>query len=314
MQKTRIHSSRFRRFLRSLYTYKGLLLMMLPAIVFFAVFRYAPMYGVTVAFKDFKVKKGILGSPWADPATKYFIRMFNNPSFMRAFKNTLVISILKILFTFPAPIIFAIMLNEVRNTAFKKTIQTVTYLPHFMSWIVVAGLMRVLLSPVDGVINDIIVALGGNKIRFLMEPKWFRPLVVLSSLWKNVGWGSIVYLAALTGIDPQLYEAADIDGANGVQKFTRICLPLLKPTTIYVLTISIYAGLAMFTESYMIFGGNNSPKNYGLTIVGYLYRYGFEKVDKFGFASAVGLVLLVGAMIITVAQLFITGTIGRKED
>ena len=132
MQKSRLHSSRFRRFLRSLYTYKGLLLMMLPAIVFFAVFRYAPMYGVTVAFKDFKVKKGILGSPWADPATKYFIRMFNNPSFMRAFRNTLAISILKIVFTFPAPIIFAIMLNEVRNSAFKKTIQTVTYLPHFI--------------------------------------------------------------------------------------------------------------------------------------------------------------------------------------
>ena len=124
----------------------------------------------------------------------------------------------------------------------------------------------------------------------------------------------LYYTAGLKSISNDLYEAAEIDGANEFQKFWNVILPLLKPTTIYVLTISIYAGLSMFTESYMIFGTNNSPKNYGLTIVGYLYRYGFEKVDKFGFASAVGLVLLAGAMVITVVQLFVTGTIGRKEE
>ena len=138
--------------------------------------------------------------------------------------------------------------------------------------------------------------------------------MVLLCFWRWTGMNMLYYMAGLKSIPAELYEAADIDGANAFQKFTKICLPLLKPTTIYVLTISIYAGLSMFTESYMIFGGNNSPKNYGLTIVGYLYRYGFEKVDKFGFASAVGLVLLVGSLIITLVQLWITGTIGRKGE
>jgi putative aldouronate transport system permease protein len=310
MQKTRIHSSRFRRFLRSLYTYKGLLLMMLPAIVFFAVFRYAPMYGVTVAFKDFKVKKGILGSPWADPATKYFIRMFNNPSFMRAFKNTLVISILKILFTFPAPIIFAIMLNEVRNTAFKKTIQTVTYLPHFMSWIVVAGLMRVLLSPVDGVINDIIVALGGNKIRFLMEPKWFRPLVVLSSLWKNVGWGSIVYLAALTGIDPQLYEAADIDGASGMQKILHVTLPCIFPTIsiMFILRIGdiMSGGFDQIVNLY-----NSLTYSVGDILDTYAYRVGLVDFD-YSLSTALSLFKNVIGLIMVLITNYVTKKLGQE--
>ena len=310
MQKSRLHSSRFRRFLRSLYTYKGLLLMMLPAIVYFAVFRYAPMYGVTVAFKDFKVKKGILGSPWADPATKYFIRMFNNPSFMRAFRNTLAISILKIVFTFPAPIIFAIMLNEVRNSAFKKTIQTVTYLPHFMSWIVVAGLMRVLLSPVDGVINDIIVALGGNKIRFLMEPKWFRPLVVLSSLWKNVGWGSIVYLAALTGIDPQLYEAADIDGASGMQKILHVTLPCIFPTIsiMFILRIGdiMSGGFDQIVNLY-----NSLTYSVGDILDTYAYRVGLVDFD-YSLSTALSLFKNVIGLIMVLITNYVTKKLGQE--
>ena len=138
--------------------------------------------------------------------------------------------------------------------------------------------------------------------------------MVLLCFWRWTGMNMLYYMAGLKSIPVELYEAADIDGSNSFQKFTKIVLPLLKPTTIYVLTISIYAGLSMFTESYMIFGGNNSPKNYGLTIVGYLYRYGFEKVDKFGFASAVGLVLMVGSLVITLIQLWVTGTIGRRGE
>jgi len=159
-------------------------------------------------------------------------------------------------------------------------------------------------------------ALGwSDPPRFLANYTWALPAVMLVSIWSSLGYRTFIYSAALQGLPKDLYEAADIDGANAVQKFCHIGWPLLKPTTVYVLTISIYAGLSMFTESYMIFGNNNSPKNYGLTIVGYLYRYGFEKVDKFGFASAVGLVLLVGAMIITVAQLFATGTLSfRKKE
>ena len=170
-------------------------------------------------------------------------------------------------------------------------------------------------SELDGaMMNQLRKLLGQQPITWLKDQNGSMFAMVLLCFWRWTGMNMLYYMAGLKSISRELYEAADIDGANSVQKFTKICLPLLKPTTIYVLTISIYAGLAMFTESYMIFGGNNSPKNYGLTIVGYLYRYGFEKVDKFGFASAVGLVLLAGALIITLAQLRITGVIGRKED
>lgn len=310
MQKYRMHPSTVHRFLRSLYLYRGLLMMMLPAVIYFVVFKYAPMYGITVAFKDFKVKKGILGSPWANPATKYFIRMFNNPSFMRAFKNTLVISILKIIFTFPAPIIFAIMLNEVRSTFYKKTIQTITYLPHFMSWIVVAGLMRMLLSPVDGVVNDVIVALGGTKIRFLMEPKWFRPLVVLSSLWKNVGWGSIVYLAALTGIDPQLYEAADMDGASGLQKILHVTLPCIFPTIsiMFILRIGdiMNGGFDQIVNLY-----NSLTYSVGDILDTYAYRVGLIDFD-YSLSTALSLFKnIIGLMMVLLTN-FVTKKLGQE--
>lgn len=163
--------------------------------------------------------------------------------------------------------------------------------------------------------NQLLVMLGGQPIAWLKYNRWTAMFaMVLLCCWRWTGMNILYYMAGLKSIPGELYEAAEIDGADAVQKFLHVGWPLLKPTTIYVLTISIYAGLSMFTESLMIFGTNNSPKNYGLTIVGYLYRYGFERVDKFGFASAVGLVLLAGAMVITVAQLYITGAIGRRKE
>ena len=168
----------------------------------------------------------------------------------------------------------------------------------------------------NAMMNQIRASFGLEPIAWLKGESTSMFAMVLLCMWRWTGMNILYYMAGLKSIPNDLYEAAEIDGANEWQKFWNVILPLLKPTAIYVLTISIYAGLSMFTESYMIFGNNNSPKNYGLTIVGYLYRYGFEKVDKFGFASAVGLVLLVGAMIITVAQLIVTGTIqiGKKEE
>ena len=182
--------------------------------------------------------------------------------------------------------------------------------------VVVAGIIfRMMFSELSGaMMNQIRASLGLAPIAWLKGEWTSMFAMVLLCMWRWTGMNILYYTAGLKSISNDLYEAAEIDGANEFQKFWNVILPLLKPTTIYVLTISIYAGLSMFTESYMIFGTNNSPKNYGLTIVGYLYRYGFEKVDKFGFASAVGLVLLAGAMVITVVQLFVTGTIGRKEE
>ena len=195
-----------------------------------------------------------------------------------------------------------------------KFFKTVAFMP-VLSSVVVAGIIfRMMFSELPGALmNQVVTSLGGEPVIWLKGEWTAMFAMVLLCCWRWTGMNILYYMAGLKSIPGDLYEAAEIDGAGAVQKFLHVGWPLLKPTTIYVLTISIYAGLSMFTESYMIFGGNNSPKNYGLTIVGYLYRYGFEKVDKFGFASAVGLVLLVGAMIITVAQLLITGTIGPKS-
>ena len=183
--------------------------------------------------------------------------------------------------------------------------------------VVVAGIVfRMMFSELPGALmNQALTLFGGKPIAWLKYNRWTAMFaMVLLCCWRWTGMNILYYMAGLKSIPAELYEAAEIDGAGAVQKFLHVGWPLLKPTTIYVLTISIYAGLSMFTESLMVFGTNNSPKNYGLTIVGYLYRYGFEKVDKFGFASAVGLVLLAGAMIVTVAQLYLTGTIGRRKE
>ena len=289
-----------------------LLLMVLPALIYLLIFHYKPMYGVVIAFKSYKFKLGILGSPWC--GLENFQRLFSSYWFPIILKNTLTISILSLVMGFPMPILLALMVNEIEHEKIKRTFQTISYAPHFISTIVVCGMVILFTNPNSGIINKALGLFGLEPVAFMQSAPAFKWVYVLSGIWQSTGWSSIIYFAALSGVDKSLLEAAEIDGAGAVQKFLHVGWPLLKPTTIYVLTISIYAGLSMFTESLMVFGTNNSPKNYGLTIVGYLYRYGFEKVDKFGFASAVGLVLLAGAMIITVAQLYLTGTIGRRKE
>ncbi len=278
---------RFRRTMRDCYKYRGLLLLLLPAFIWFIIFKYAPMYGVVVAFKNYKVKYGIIGSAWNDPLFKNFIKLFTTPNFWQVFNNTLIISLLKIAFTFPAPIIFALMLNEVRNQRYKKLIQTVTYLPHFISWVVLAGLLRTLLSPVNGVVNDIIVAFGGEPIKFLMEKSWFRPLVVISSMWKNIGWGSIVYLAAITGIDPTMYEAAEIDGAGRFRRIFSITLPSILPviTIMFILRMGeiMSGGFDQIVNLY-----NSFTYSVGDILDTYAFRMGLEKFD-YGYSTAVTL-------------------------
>ena len=290
----------------------GLYLLLLPALVLLILFAYKPMYGVVIAFKNYKFKLGILGSPWC--GLENFQRLFSSYWFPIILKNTLTISILSLVMGFPMPILLALMVNEVEHEKIKRTFQTISYAPHFISTIVVCGMVILFTNPNSGIINKALGLFGLEPVAFMQSAPAFKWVYVLSGIWQSTGWSSIIYFAALSGVDKSLLEAAEIDGAGAVLKFLHVGWPLLKPTTIYVLTISIYAGLSMFTESLMVFGTNNSPKNYGLTIVGYLYRYGFEKVDKFGFASAVGLVLLAGAMIITVAQLYLTGTIGRRKE
>ena len=280
-----------------------------PFIITFLVFFLYPLIStIMMSFQDIKAS----GSEWI--GFKNYENMFSNKVFFIAVKNSMRYMILTCALLIPIPLLLAYMLNS-KSMMFAGAFKTISFMPVLCSVVVAGIIFRMMFSELPGALmNQVLVAFGGEPIIWLKGEWTAMFAMVLLCCWRWTGMNILYYMAGLKAIPGELYEAADIDGANALQKFMHIGWPLLKPTTVYVLTISIYAGLAMFTESYMIFGNNNSPKNYGLTIVGYLYRYGFEKVDKFGFASAVGLVLLAGAMIITVAQLYMTGTIGRKED
>jgi len=280
-----------------------------PFIITFLVFFAYPL--ISTIMMSFQEITGA-GTTWI--GLKNYQDLFANKNFYTAVRNSVVYMVLTCAILIPVPMLLA-YLAETGLSKAGSLFKTVAFMPVLCSVVVAGIIFRMMFSELDGaMMNQLRGLLGMKPITWLKDQHGSMFAMVLLCFWRWTGMNMLYYMAGLKSISRELYEAADIDGANGVQKFTKICLPLLKPTTIYVLTISIYAGLAMFTESYMIFGGNNSPKNYGLTIVGYLYRYGFEKVDKFGFASAVGLVLLVGALIITLVQLRITGVIGKKED
>lgn len=281
----------------------------LPFILTFVIFFLYPLIStVLMSFQDIKGS----GSQWI--GFKNYDNMFSNKTFYIAVKNSVTYMVLTCALLIPFPLLFAYMLNS-KTMKYGEAFRTISFMPVLCSVVVAGIVFRMMFSELPGALMNQVIGVFGQSSIIWLKGEWTSMFaMVLLCCWRWTGMNILYYMAGLKAIPNELYEAADIDGANAVQKFRHVGWPLLKPTTIYVLTISIYAGLAMFTESYMVFGNNNSPKNYGLTIVGYLYRYGFEKVDKFGFASAVGLVLLAGAMIITVGQLFITGTIGRKEE
>ena len=280
-----------------------------PFIITFAVFFVYPM--ITTVLMSFQEITGS-GTTWV--GFKNYQDMFANKNFYTAVSNSMTYMLLTCAILIPVPMVLA-YIAESKFSKAGKFFKTVAFMPVLCSVVVAGIIFRMMFSELDGALmNQARGVFGLEPITWLKGSSTSMFAMVLLCFWRWTGMKMLYYMAGLKAIPSELYEAADIDGANSFQKFTKIVLPLLKPTTIYVLTISIYAGLSMFTESYMIFGGNNSPKNYGLTIVGYLYRYGFEKVDKFGFASAVGLVLMVGSLVITLIQLWVTGTIGRREE
>ncbi len=279
----------------------------LPFVVTFLVFFVYPLIStVRMSFQD------ILPGQVEWIGTKNYQRLLGDKMFGQAVSNSVRYMVITCALLIPFPMLFAYMINS-RSMKFAGVFKSVYFVP-VLSSVVVAGIVfRLMFSELPGaMMNSILQMLGKPAIIWLKleYPSLFA--LILLCCWRWTGMNMLYYLAGLKSIPSELYEAADIDGANAVQKFRFIGWPLLKPTTIYVLTISIYAGLAMFTESYMVFGNNNSPHNYGLTIVGYLYRYGFERL-RMGYASAVGLALLVGAMTINLLQLRVTGVIGGKE-
>lgn len=214
-----------------------LYLMILPGLLYFLIFKYAPMGGLVIAFQNYYPFLGIKGSQWV--GLEHFRRFFTSGDFAMLMRNTLVLFGLNLVFAFPASIILAIALNEVRNTRFKKGVQTIVYLPHFISWVIVVSIFYVLLTTEGGAINNLIASAGKDKVPFLTDPKWFRPLYIIQEIWKGAGWGSIVYLAALTNVDQQLYEAADLDGASRMQMIWHVTLPSIRPTIITMLILKV---------------------------------------------------------------------------
>ncbi len=272
--------------------------MLLPFLAYYLIFRYRPIYGLQIAFKDYSLVKGVADSPWV--GLDNFITLFQDPYFFRVLRNTIMIGLYTIVFYFPIPIILALLLNELRNKAFKRVTQTFIYIPHFISVVIVAGLVTNFLAPTNGIVNIIISRLGGEKIYFLVKPAYFRPIYILMQSWKEAGFASVLYLAALSGIDIQLYESAIIDGANRFKQTWHITLPGILPTIVITLLIKIGNFLDIGYEAILLI---YQPVTYEVADVinTYTYRMGillgnYEISTVAGFFnSLVGMLLVIGA-------------------
>lgn len=252
--------------------------------LYYIIFHYLPMYGVTLAFKDFTFGKGIMGSPWV--GLKWFDEFFNSFYFTRLVKNTFLLGFYGILWGFPVPIIFALCLNEIRNSYFRKISQTISYFPNFISTVIIVGILYNFLSVNGGLVNVLLNKLNINSISFLDSPQWFRTLYIGSSIWQGFGFGSIIYLAAISGIDQQLYEALEVDGGNRLQKIWHITLPGIKPTIIILLILAMGSVFSVGFEKVMLM---YNPGIYDVSdvIQTYVYRRGILDGD-FSFATSVG--------------------------
>lgn len=277
-------SRRKNAFLTAIRKHVWLYALLLPSLVYFALFHFLPYYGLSIAFKDFSPFRGIAGSPWV--GLKHFRQLFENPDFARLMTNTILISLYKLVFGFPVPIIFALLLNEVKAALFKRTVQTITYFPHFLSWVVYGGIVVTFLTP-SGVINAGLKTLNLEAVNFLIDEAYFRPIVVLTSIMKDFGWGAIIYLAALAGVNPELYQSATVDGANRFQQLLHVTIPGIMPTVTLMFIINLSHVLdAGFEQIYVLI--NPSVYQVGDIIDTYVYRMGLEK-GQFSLATAVGL-------------------------
>jgi len=286
--------------LKRVLSYREIYIMLIPAMLFYLIFCYGPMYGITLAFKDYWSSKGILGSPWV--GFDNFRVIFKSQAFWKVFRNTLEINIGRLIFGFPMPIILALMLNELKSEHYKRTIQTIIYLPHFLSWVIIAGIIFALFSN-DGLVNNIIVYLGFEKINFLANPKTFRPMVIISDIWKEMGWGTIIYLAAISGISPEMYEAAIVDGAGRWSKMFYITIPSIL-STVSVLLIMRMGGLISggFDQIFNLY--NPAVYEVGDIIDTYVFRIGLSE-GNFQIGTAIGLFLnVINAMMLFIANYF----------
>jgi len=293
------------RYLRNNF---ALYTMIIPGVVTLILFNYLPMFGIVMAFQKFKPAKGFFRSPWADPLFKYFIQMVKDPFFMRCVRNTLILGVETLIFSFPAPIVFALLINELKDGPFKRVSQTISYMPYFLSTVIVVGCMKSILSISDGPINVLIEMCGGEKINFFNSREWFRPMYIISGIWQTVGYNSIIYLAAISGIDTQMYEAAVIDGATRIQQIIHITLPSIMPTMVILLIFAV-SGIVGNDFQKILLMYNATVYETADVINTYVFRAGIEGA-QFSYTAAVGLTMSVVSFLLLV----LTNAVARKVN
>lgn len=279
--------------------HRAFYIMLIPGLLYFLIFKYVPLFASFIAFQDYNIFKGFTGSEWV--GFKWFQQLFTYDKFGRLLRNTLLISLYQIVFAFPLPILLAIMLNEVRSMAFKRITQTVLYLPHFLSWTIVFGLTYMLLSPTQGLINHVISSFGGETVAYLQKPEYFRSIIIFSGIWKEMGWNAIIFIAALAGINPSLYEAARMDGANRWKQFLHISIPGLLPAIMILLMLKM--GHIMdsgFEQIYQFL--NPATFETGDVLDTYTYRAGILQ-GQYSITTAIGLFKsVIGFILLVIAN------------
>lgn len=286
-------------------------LLMLPGLIWYVIFCYLPMFGIVIAFEDYKPfwgLEGIFTSQWV--GLKHFLKFFRSPYFFRLMKNTLLLSVYSLVFSFPLSIVLALFINELKGKLFQKTVQTVSYLPHFLSTVIVCGMIRTLVSVDGGLVNGLIVALGGESIPFLGLPEWFRTIYTASEVWQSIGWESIVFIAAMTGIDRELYEAAMVDGAGVLKRMWNITIPGIMPVVTIMLILKVGNILNLGYEKVLLL---YSPQVYSTAdiISTYVYREGVVN-QNYSFATAVNLFTSVISLILVLGTNRITKKMGQE--
>ncbi|MBW7453147.1 ABC transporter permease [Paenibacillus sepulcri] len=297
LARTNTGSSSQRKLWKDILRDRYLYLLLLPGMLLIFVFRYAPMYGIVIAFQDYNIYNGIKGSEWV--GFGQFNKLFHSPDFYEILRNTLVISVYKLAAGFSVPIILSLLLNELKNMVFKRITQSIIYLPHFVSWVIFSGILITFLNPVDGLVNYIIKGAGGKPIDFLINVDYFRSILVVSDLYKEVGWGTIIYLAAMSGVNPELYEASRMDGANKAKQMWHVTLPAIRPVIIILVILSLANILeAGFQQIFLLY----SPLVYdvGDIIDTYVYRVGIADAN-YSYATAAGVFKSLIAMILIVS-------------
>lgn len=298
MQRARLSSFKRSQLVRDLIRDRWMYLLLFPGILYFVVFKYVPMLGLVMAFQDYKPFTGFINSPWV--GFKHFERFFMEPQFWSLFRNTLLLAIYNLVFFFPLPILLALMINEARREMFKRIVQTLLYLPHFISWVVAVGIFYVLFTTEGGVVNELLAQFGFEKIPFMLSEEWFRPMIIAQSIWKEAGWGTIIFLAALSGVDLQLYEAARMDGAGRWRQLWHITIPAIRSTIVILFILRLGSFLDTGFEHIFLML-NSMNREVGEVFDTYVYMKGLTQAQysysaAVGlFKSVVGLVLVLGA-------------------